>query len=69
MEKEESTGKESEMRHSWKDDVCVRCGCKRSMEYVGCKWTAYFYERSGIVYGWDRPDCIDWKVENNKTID
>lgn len=57
------------MKHTWKNDVCIRCGCKRSLEYVGGKWTAYLYERSGIMYGWTRPDCIDWKKENNKTID
>jgi len=53
------------MKHKWKDNICIRCKCKREKLYG-----VYWYTRSGIVFGLnERPICIDWEVENNKTID
>jgi hypothetical protein len=69
------------MNHSWKFDleykdrtrtfqkkkVCVTCGCEK---FISTKHghTIEVVERSGILF--DRlPDCIDWEVENAKTID
>ena len=51
-------------RHKWENNVCVRCQCHRRVFY-GC----YMYWRSGITFGYERPDCIDWDIENAKTID
>lgn len=61
------------MNHTWKktsklDDECKRCGCERTKHYI-CGQRVYMYCRSGIVFGSERPDCIDWDVENSKTID
>jgi len=51
-------------RHSWKGtSVCVKCGCKKHSAY-GQLWytrTGHFMEKS--------PQCIDWEVEDKKTID
>ena len=67
------------MRHKWTPtepkqdsalkvysaDTCVRCGMLREKLSPG-----YYYSRSGQQYGFDQlPECIDWEVENAKTID
>jgi len=51
------------MNHKWKNNECTTCGCERNKTYNN-----YFYSRSGMNFAF-RPDCIDWEVENNKTID
>lgn len=61
------------MNHKWKKipDVfgfishkCKVCGCQRDVRgRLTC------YHRSGMLFGETRPDCIDMKVENKKTID
>ena len=61
------------MNHTWKkisklDNECKRCGCEMSKHYIDGQ-RIYMYSRSGIIFGSDRPDCIDWEVENRKTID
>ena len=61
------------MNHKWKKvtstkHTCKVCECNREIIYIGnCK--TYWYDRSGIIYSQVRPSCIDWKIENNKTID
>lgn len=46
--------------------TCARCGMTR--------WTLRgaggdFFARSGQYFGSRPPGCIDWKIENSKTID
>lgn len=55
------------MRHKWKNNICITCGCKREYISVG-GWGEFIYTRSGITFE-SRPDCIDWDIENAKTID
>jgi hypothetical protein len=45
--------------------VCTRCGLKRERVLTAGE----FYERSGLFYAKQKPDCIDWEIENSKTID
>jgi hypothetical protein len=53
------------MNHTWKDNKCTLCGCKRKKNRFG-----YFYSRGMQLFGINyRPDCIDWELENSKTID
>ena len=66
------------MNHKWKKTetsegfkethLCETCGCRREMFYCG-KQKNYFYIRSKINFNSNRPDCIYWHEENNKTID
>ena len=65
-------------KHTWiltdesNKSICTTCGCTRIKErrHLGGRiYFDYYYERSGIVFGFQRPDCIDWEIENNKTID
>ena len=60
------------MNHKWektsiKTDKCKVCGCEREKHFAG-KYSFYIYTRSSIITV-NRFDCIDWGVENNKTID
>lgn len=53
------------MNHKWIKDKCVTCGCERQ-KIMGL----YIYSRSNMVA--DEASsfpCIDWGVENAKTID
>lgn len=53
------------MNHKWKNNECIRCGCKRK---IICGIPRYF--RSGLEG--DKAstfECIDWEAENSKTID
>jgi len=60
-------GAKSITNHKWKNNICVRCGCER--EYCTLS-RVYIYSRSGIVTTIaKRLECIDWEVENSKTID
>ena len=66
------------MKHKWDKkhidkyynliQICKRCGCHKC--YNSSAGKPYItYERSGHTW-WDyAPDCIDWEVENQKTID
>ena len=57
------------MNHKWENNICVRCGCER--EKIGWGFgSMYLYTRSMIIKSnaKDLP-CIDWEVENAKTID
>ncbi len=56
------------MKHKWKDDICIRCGCKRELVKIPKFYAEYVYTRAGILFN-NRPDCIDWVLENSKTID
>lgn len=57
------------MNHKWKKTedkqkcVCVNCKAERLIAFA-----FVIYSRSGIVFNY-RPDCIDWELENSKTID
>lgn len=46
-------------RHKWKDKVCQKCGHEKM---------SFGYSRNGHVFVFS-PECIDWEVENGKTID
>jgi hypothetical protein len=46
---------------------CIRCGCTRRIN-KGYGFSSISYIRNMIFFE-KSPDCIDWKVENNKTID
>lgn len=50
--------------------ICSVCGCRR-WKTVAKNYQIYIYSRSGIVFPVNGgvPDCIDWEVENQKTID
>jgi hypothetical protein len=61
------------MRHKWAiiqgsnladAKKCIKCGCVRTRFYgmIG-------YETSGGHFLDRAPDCIDWEIENAKTID
>ena len=52
------------MNHTWKNDKCGMCGCERRKISYG-----YFYLREMIMFGMEKPNCIDWELENSKTID
>lgn len=57
------------MNHRWekidkKSAVCKVCGCERLRGAYGM----YIYARATQVK-LDGFECIDWKVENSKTID
>ncbi|MFD2824831.1 hypothetical protein ACFS5M_14205 [Lacinutrix iliipiscaria] len=53
------------MNHKWNNNKCTICGCEREKTFYG-----YNYYRSGQIFGINkRPDCIDWELENKKTID
>lgn len=64
------------MRHKWTIKVptkkegqydnkkCARCGCIRTTFYGMMQ-----YETSGGHFLDRAPDCIDWEIENAKTID
>jgi hypothetical protein len=58
----------SNLNHKWKDNVCVTCGCKREYIMYTKTFGVYTYSRSGHTFDY-RPDCIDWELENSKTID
>lgn len=45
--------------------VCKRCLLKRERILT----MGAFYSRSGILFNKEMPDCIDWEIENSKTID
>lgn len=51
-------------KHKWKDNECTTCECTRE----GKRGT-YVYRRSDMTFSQHLPDCIDWKVEDKKTID
>jgi hypothetical protein len=36
------------MKHKWKNNVCVVCGCKRTRLWYA-EWAGYTYTRSGII--------------------
>lgn len=67
------------MRHKWIKNsdlkgvyICKVCGCKRYMSfqnYKGKVFKNYIWERSGHILHLNSPECIDWKLENAKTID
>lgn len=44
--------------------VCKRCGLEKLTSHKGIE----IISRSGQMYN-HLPDCIDWEVENAKTID
>ena len=51
-------------RHSWKGtNVCVKCGCEKH-SIGGYTW----YSRTGHTME-KSPECIDWEIEDQKTID
>ena len=56
-------------QHSWtkteEGHVCKTCGCTRTKEWLG-KYSEFWYARSGIQFGFKRPDCLDW---NDNTLD
>lgn len=62
------------MKHKWgkkfkdqtgmKSSKCNVCGMTKSEQYG---FTSYM--RSGILYSNRLPECIDWEIENSKTID
>jgi hypothetical protein len=58
-------------KHTWVKDkniekhCCKTCGCIRTKEFTG-RHSEFFYERSGIGFGTQRPDCLDW---NDNTLD
>ena len=61
------------MNHKWdhtskKNDKCKVCGCEREKHYTSDRSSFFIYTRSGIVSS-NRIDCINWEVENSKTID
>ncbi len=55
-------------KHELTSQDCKTCGCTRTPIYYRGKLLSYLYERSSIHYQ-HRPDCIDWELENSKTID
>ena len=65
------------MNHTWEkikkyEFRCKICGCIRisgTCKVDGKYYVHYTYERSGIVFSMDRPDCINWEEESKKTID
>lgn len=53
------------MNHKWKENKCTSCGAERYKSKFG-----YSYARGIHFFGLNkRPDCIDWDLENSKTID
>lgn len=42
---------------------CTKCGCVKETGYFGI-----IYSRSGMMFDF-APECIDWELENSKTID
>lgn len=57
-------------KHAWVksgeyEHTCKICGCVRNREYHNGR-TYFYYKRSGIIFGLQRPDCIDW---NDNTLD
>lgn len=46
---------------------CIRCKCRRLKSQYG-RFTSYIYTRDGIVLP-ERPNCINWAKENQKSID
>jgi len=52
-------------KHELIHQDCSMCGCERIPVYYGGKLITYYYYRSDLVLT-DRPDCIDWEVENKK---
>lgn len=71
------------MNHSWVKEktpsegfkethICKMCGCKRDMFLIKINdfyKKEFIYSRSKMIFGDTRPDCIDWELENSKTID
>ncbi|GAB3164771.1 hypothetical protein [Telluribacter humicola] len=64
------------MNHTWspstkattlekkvKVEECTICGCEKLMFPINT-----YYRRSGMLFQ-SAPECIDWAVENAKTID
>lgn len=55
--------KKSPDEHDFVNNVCSRCGCiKENIEGDTIYWRSGF--SSAIA-----PVCIDWEIEDNKTID
>lgn len=52
------------MNHTWSENKCTMCQAERNKVYGG-----YTYYRGMMIFGMSRPDCIDWDLENSKTID
>lgn len=64
--------KASTEKHQWVQDesytdnsfkerhICKVCGCERLMFYLAPKIKGYIYSREKIVFGSERPGCIDW---------
>lgn len=48
------------MKHKWKDNKCIVCGCIRIYEYYAEKRGFYMYSRSGMQF-FNKPECIDWQ--------
>ena len=54
--------------HTWKkvskfESVCTRCDCSRQKEGVkyGNNWrSVFYYMRSGMAYGLNMPECVDF---------
>ena len=54
-----------ELKHKWENNICIRCGCEREKHSFG-----YLYVRLSIIKSKaSELPCIDWDVENAKTID
>lgn len=60
-------------KHTWVKDKneldtwnCSTCGCIRTKEYYGGYHPEFYYSRSGMSFGTNRPDCLDW---NDNTLD
>lgn len=70
------------MNHKWKENkdfipkdgyykqlVCIRCGLVQThgvTKFNGRPYGFNMNERSGLIYGTDMPECIDW---NDNTLD
>lgn len=70
-------------RHSWGSVViekeqwctnkvwtCSKCGCiKTASFFKKGKLPLITFERSGLDFHENMPECINWEKENSKTID
>ena len=56
------------IKHTMETQKCVMCGCERFPFRRKKIILGYGYSRSGLNLN-DSPDCIDWDLENSKTID
>ena len=56
------------LNHTWNktgkfESVCTRCDCSRTKEGVkyGSQWkSVFYYTRSKMTFGLQKPECIDW---------